>query len=442
MPRKWTYAQYLSTSLFLLTLLVSTDIFSQWGWYNRVQIRDDGVAMGGVGLSFIDDETFFVFNLRTELAIGQFGVGLDVPLRFNTDNGELRDQDWNSAYDYFRIVRYLRYGQKRRTPIYARIGTVDAARLGHGFIMNYYTNEVRYDDRKIGSEFDLKFDRWGIETIVSNYDDIEIIGGRAYIKPLKRVASVGLLRRLTFGATLAGDADPDGVGATNDDVTVAGLDIEFPLFATGPFFSLLYADHAKIFNFGSGQAVGLEFGLWKLAGSVTLRAKLERRFLGRRFLPSYFDPFYEIQRFQNTPGGPVRKTDLLQRRTTREQGIYGELFGDIFRMVKLLGTFERLDGQANSGRLHLAALLSPSVGPFQARALYDKSGIDDFADTFTLNDRSILRAGLGYQINAYLYLFTDYIWSFAINGKTGQLETQRRIEPQLSLVLPLNFGAR
>jgi len=442
MLRKGICAFRFSISFLIFLFLLSTDVHSQWGWQNRVRIRKDGIAMGGVGMSFIDGESFFVFNLRTEVAVGQFGIGLDVPLRFNTQSGELRDQDWNTTYDYFRVIRYLRYGQKRRTPVYARIGTLDGARLGHGFIMNYYTNEAQYDDRKIGSEFDLKFDGWGVETVVSNYDQVEIMGGRVYVKPLKRVKSVGILKGLSFGATLVGDADPDGTGATNDDVTIAGLDVELPLLRAGPFFSSIYADYAKIFNYGAGQAVGLQIGIWKLGGLLTLQAKLERRFLGKQFLPSYFDPFYEVQRFQMTAAGPSRKTDFLLQRTSREQGIYGELFGDIFKTVKLLGTFERIDGQPNSGRLHLAALLSPAVGPFRARALYDKFAINDFTDTFTLNNRSILRAGIGYQINAYLYLFTDYIWTFAVDPNTGLLETQRRIEPQLSFVLPLNFGVR
>ncbi len=119
-------------SLILLAIFSVAPAFGQWDWYNRVTFTDDGVMMGGLGMAFIDDETFFVFNLRAELALGQFGVGSDVPLRFNTENGELRDADWNSTYDYFRILRYIRYGTKCRTPVYARLGTLSTAKLGHG----------------------------------------------------------------------------------------------------------------------------------------------------------------------------------------------------------------------------------------------------------------------------------------------------------------------
>ncbi|HEX9654701.1 MAG TPA: hypothetical protein VGA99_13410, partial [bacterium] len=146
--------------------------------------------------------------------------------------------------------------------------------------------------------------------------------------------------------------------------------------------------------------------------------------------------------FQPTSPIPIRKTDQLVARTTSEQGIYGELLGDFLNFIRILGTYERIDGQANSGRLHAAALLSRSVARFSARAIYDKAGVQDLADAFTLNDRSIARAGLGYQIHPFIYLFMDYIWTFERNAATGQLESQRRVEPQLSFVMPLNFGGK
>ncbi|MFQ5649362.1 MAG: hypothetical protein ACE5IY_05425 [bacterium] len=424
----------------VLHLMPTVPAHAQWNWNSRASVRDDGIFMGGAGLAFIGDESFYVVNLRTELTLGQWGLGVDIPLRFNTSSGELRDEDWDTTYDYVRVLRYLRYGTKRRTPVYGRLGTLDGARLGHGFIMNYYTNEAEYDNRKIGSEFDLKFKQWGVETVVSNYDRLEIIGGRAYVLPLREMASALLFRKLTFGATLVTDRDPDETGATDDDVTIAGVDVELPLLNTGPFFSSLYAEHAKIFDFGSGSAVGVELGLWRLGGLLSLQAKLERRFLGKEFFPTYFDPFYEVEKFRISDSVAVRKTDLLALRTTSERGVYGEFFAYFLNIVKMIGTFERVDGHADSGRLHVAALLSKSLPRISARAVYDKTGIEDFSDAFTLNERSILRAGLGYQINAYLYLFTDYIWTFRRNEITGELETQRRVEPQLTFVLPLNFG--
>ena len=40
--------------------------------------QQGGMFMGGMGLSVIDDQTYFSINLRPELAFGKFGVGLNV----------------------------------------------------------------------------------------------------------------------------------------------------------------------------------------------------------------------------------------------------------------------------------------------------------------------------------------------------------------------------
>ena len=145
--------------------------------------QEGGLLMGGVGVTTIDDKTFFSINFRPELAFGKIGIGLNVNLLYNTGSGELRHEDWDEGYDYFRIIRYLRWGHKW-DPVYARVGTLDAARLGHGFIVNYYTNEASYDNRKIGLAFDLDFGRFGFETITSNLGRAELIAGRGYYRPL------------------------------------------------------------------------------------------------------------------------------------------------------------------------------------------------------------------------------------------------------------------
>ena len=115
---------------------------------------EGGMLYGGIGVSVIDDQTFFSIQARPEVAFGKVGIGLNLNLLFNAETGEIRKEDWDTGYDYFRLLRYVRYGHKW-DPVYARVGTLDVARLGHGFILNYYTNEASVDMRKIGLAFDL-----------------------------------------------------------------------------------------------------------------------------------------------------------------------------------------------------------------------------------------------------------------------------------------------
>ena len=429
----------------MLVLVLST--------HSRAQLADGGLGymgqegglvMGGLGVSVIDDQTYFTINLRPELAFGKFGVGLNINLLYNTQTGHIRSKDWDTGYDYFRLIRYLRYGHKW-DPVYARIGTLDAARLGHGFIMNYYTNEANYDERKIGLAFDLDFGRFGFETVTSNLGRAEIIGARVYYRPLRGVVPVPIIKNIAFGATYVQDFDPDSWSGTDDGVGGYGLDVELPLIKTSIFNSMIYYDWAQLAGysstegesrtFGQGRAFGIMASLGNLLGLIDISAKLERRWLGEEFMPSFFDPFYEIYRFQIQDGVELHKTDALIG-LGETKGIFGELYGGLLgNKVRLLGMFTRLDEQKESGALHLAADAPDAIPTIAFHATYDKIGIEMVEDVFTLDNRSVARVGVGYKIKPYLILYMDYIWTFVETEPGSRIyKPQERIEPKLVFV--------
>lgn len=405
--------------------------------------QEGGLMMGGVGMAVIDEEggkeTYFTLNFRPELAFGKLGLGLNVNLLFNAENGDIREQDWDQSYDYFRIIRYIRWGQKF-DPVYARVGTLDAARLGHGFIVNYYTNEASYDNRKIGLAFDMDFGKFGFETITSNLGRSELIAGRAYFRPLTGVVDIPIIKNFAMGASYARDFDPDASTDSDDAASVIGLDAELPLLKTGVLNSMLYYDWAQISGFssidnasntyGSGQAVGVMVTLGNLAGLLDLSAKLERRWLGKEFEPSFFNAFYEVQRYQSTG---MHKIDYIKSITDDTKGVFGELMGNVLgNKLRLLGMFSRLDDTKNSGILHFAADAPDAIPTIAAHATYDKMGIETAEDVFTLDNRSVARVGLGYKIKPYLILYMDYIWTYVETSPNSQeYKPQERIEPKL-----------
>ncbi len=407
---------------------------------------EGGMLYGGLGLTMIDDQTYFAINFRPEVAFGKLGVGLNVNLLYNTKTGGIRSKDWDSSYDYFRLIRYLRWGQKW-DPLYARVGTLDAARLGHGFIVNYYTNEASYDERKIGLAFDVDMGTFGFETVTSNLGRAELIGGRGYYRPLFNLVEIPFIKHLAVGASFARDFDPDEWTGTDDGVSVYGFDVELPVIKSQIFNTTLYADWAQIQGysaledesrtFGSGQAAGIMASLGNLAGMIDISAKLERRWLGKEFAASFFDPFYEVQRYQvmvdDTVVTAMRKTDMLLGLTEETRGVFGELYGSLLgNKVRLLGMFTRLDDQKESGIMHIGADAPDAVPGVAAHAMYDKYGIESLGDAFTIDDRSIARVGLGYKIKPYLILYMDYIWTY-VETEPGskQYKTQERVEPKL-----------
>ncbi len=413
--------------------IISLPLFAQ----QTNPFGNSGTFIGGIGMTSIDDESYFTINLRPDLALGKFGVGLNVNLLYNTKSGAIRGEDWNESYDWARLIRYVRYGHKR-DQFYGRVGTLDAARLGHGLIMNYYTNEASYDKRKIGLEFDVDFGVAGFETVTNNMGRFEVFGARAYARPLQQAIDIPLVKDLTFGATYVTDVDPDSRRDHEDGIHASGLDVELPLIRLPMLNTFTYFDWAKIGDYGSGVAFGVEANLKVIAGVAEVSAKLERRLLGKEFLPSYFDAFYEIERYQIVGVDTLWKDQRLAAIQDETKGIFGELAGHILNTIRLVGNFQRLDQTKNSGVLHIAADSGDKIPVLALQANYDKMGIETLNDAFTLDDRSIARIGLGYKVKPYLMLFMDYIHTFKFDETQNKYKAQKRFSPRVAFVY--NFG--
>lgn len=398
--------------------------------------KQQGLLEGGLGFTAIDEESYFTIGFRPEITLGKFGLRLDLRFLYNTKTGHIRSKDWDSGYDYSRIIRYIRYGYKG-DPFYTKIGTFDAVRLGHGFIMNYYTNEANYDERKIGLILDLDLGSYGFESMTSNLGRLEILGLRAYWRPLRKVMNIPLIKNITFGGSFVTDIDQDSYRDTKDGITVWGLDAELPLIDSRLFRSFLYADLAKIVDYGSGAVTGIGAELRLPAGILSLQAKLERRFLGEKFISSYFDAFYEVDRYSPVRG---RKEVQLLGVTESQRGIYGELYARILGQIDLIGAFQRVEDQRESGVLHLQALAPKALPGLAFYAAYDKRGIETIEDIRTLDARSVARAGVGYKIRPYLILYMDYIWSFVYDEEKRQYKPQERVEPRLAFSYSFNLG--
>ncbi len=423
--------------------------------FGFAQISDGGLAYmgsssnvfyGGIGLTTIASETgsntYFNIHLRPEFSFGKLGVGLNVNLLFNTQTGELRKEDWNKPEAWLQQIRYVRWGRKF-DPLYIRAGTLDAARLGHGSIVNYYSNAASWDNRKFGGAFDLDLGVFGFESLTSNFARAELVAGRAYVRPLKVMMPVPILRNLSIGATYAQDFDPDGVVESKDGVSVYGADVELPLFKNSTFGLYFYYDWAQIYGyshvedqtrtFGVGQFAGVAADIGSLLGLAEFHAKFERRWMGKEFLPAYFDAFYEVQRYQEGGG---RKTDMLLGVTEETRGWFGEFWGKVLDdRIRLIGMYSFLDNVSESGALHFE-LDAPDLIPVLAvHGTYDKVGINTIGDVFTLDNRSIARVGAGYKINPFMIMYLDYIWTFEETFPGSNVfQPQERFEPKLVLV--------
>lgn len=441
--------------IFILFLTFSFQLFAQFYDYPR---PDEGYIKGGLGLIWIDGKPYYQVSFRPEISFANFGVGLDLNLNFDSE-GKLRTQEFNETSDYLSIIRYIRYGLKN-DPVFIKLGALDYYTLGHGTIMQYYNNSPTYDARRIGLVTDIDFGKLGFESIYSNFGEAGVIGMRGYVRPLQfsTAGDIPIIGNLEFGASYVTDFNKyarvdsgyfDQLGnfrivIDGGALSIVGVDIGLPLIKSSITTITLYLDYNKIINFGSGVATGIKFDFEGL-GLLSVSAKLERQFNNGKYLPSYFNSLYEIERFQSDSLTDSYKAKSLQLSEIKDNtnGFYGSLFVRVLNMFDIYGGYQRLDKNPKSGVLNLRTAIEPEGASFVLRAGYDKINIQDEKDLFKLDDRSYLFTEVGYKPAPYLLVSIVYNWTFAPildnDDNIVGYQPQKRIEPRVSFIYPFSF---
>jgi hypothetical protein len=193
---------------------------------------------------------------------------------------------------------------------------------------------------------------FGFESMTSNLARLEVVGGRGYIRPLYK-SGIPIVKNLAFGGTYVTDTDPDGNRSTKDAVAEYGADVELPIINWPFLWAGVYADYAKIKDYGSGKAAGASIQLKNLLGLLNMELRLERRLLGKHFVAGYFDAFYEIYRYLPQGSTDKPKIQTLADINEETKGVFGTLYGKILGTVEVIGSFQHLDARPNSCILHV-----------------------------------------------------------------------------------------
>jgi hypothetical protein len=398
--------------------------------------RSSGYVPMGFGATFIDGEAYYLVCIAPEVAFGQLGIGLDLNLRFNTQ-GKLRMGDYAKFEDYLRIVRYVRWAQKG-DPFYVRIGQLDYSLLGHGSIIYDYRNSASYDLRRTGIEFDLNFEKYGLETIYSDITGRGLLGLRGYVRPLKflGIPKIPVINNFEVGATYARDlnqyADFTHIDSSRAGLSIYGFDVGLPIISYSFLKSTLYYDFAQIANYGHGSTIGINMNFSGM-GILNMRGKYEYRINGANYIPAYFNAFYEHDRFNFL--NRLSKSDTLWQ-VAANRGYFGELIVSIFNTFYIIAGYQASYDVKDQGILH-AELQLPQVAGIVVRGMFDKARI---GRVFILDDNSILGAEIGYKPVKYLLVSTLYQRTFSNRNPDGSLrpggsfEKQDRVEPKISFV--------
>jgi hypothetical protein len=359
--------------------------------------------------------TWQTLSLNPDFAVGKFGIGLDITLHYRFTGGEgnefeVRRKDWVPSEEftflelYLPMFRYVRWGM-RGEPLYVKLGSIDDATLGNGFIMGNYANTLFLPEQRIfGLAFDLdgrlfNFPYVGFQSFFGNLAHIDVIAGRLFVRPLSWL-SVPIIKNLELGGTFATDRDPyyhvQAEGPEDAAVSVFGADFRLPILTNAAVSLTTFGDIA-FENENTGGMLG--FG-GRLFGFLPYVAQL--RFLGDNFLPAYFGPTYDVYR--------VEQYEVATSEDVVMDGTVGWFASTGFSILEdrlalnigMDGPFMAAEDREEDNWTHwphLRGVLIVGEGllpGFYLNASYDKKNIQSFADLVDPTD-AVIGAAINYK---------------------------------------------
>jgi len=432
------------------------------------------------GVSVIDGQQYVGTRLRPDISIGKFGIGLDLPILFNLETGDFRNEEFARGVGVLRLIRYARHGRKKRDPFFLKVGDLTGSHLGYGLLLNNYTNETSFERRKIGISTDLLIAKVvGIEAIYSdvNPQSFNLLALRPYVRPFGR-SKMPIVRTLELGGSYISDRDDrlqrqvvseeaeqgqqnvdnvfvdDGFAAWGADLGITFLNVPF-VRITGAiqYAKLLKSDSDTLnryfegqvtsgavtqgplldgYQAGDGLSIGLSAHLNFLADIFEMDARIERLWYSEHFIPQFFSAVYELNKDR-------RIRALGQASGT--QGIYGVLSASIIDKIRISGGLLMPDqiSETSPALVQVNAEAHELFDKIFLAGSYIKGDLTTLEDAFTLDERSLVRVRAAYKVYKFLQIGADYYWSF-LKNTDGTYRPAHYFMPYFGLNIPLNFG--
>jgi hypothetical protein len=387
------------------------------------------------GSIVIGGKTWTRISARPEIVVWKIGIGLDIELLID-ENNNIRKEDWDDWGDVPRKIMFVRYGSKDDR-FYGRIGSISNAVLGHGFIVDNYSNAVQYPEiKRIGLDIGINTDLFELELLLADLtgydkivddenqkpdliydpttqrwqikpktkvikDQVKFGGVRFAICPLSKI-NIPVIKSIKLGATLCADLN---VPSQKEEkkVVVYGADVELPIFKN----LLFYGDFAMFKDYGKG----LVFPGLELRFLSNGRFKLEYRNIDGNFIPGYFDSPYNIQR-------STKLSFLESAKAESKKGWFSSLTYTLLNLANLKATFEEYSGE-NNGKFKAEISIVKGFIPQISEALvsYQRVGFD-LKDFYRFKDENaLIEAKLAYQVSGPMEVVLIYRQHFDTEGK-------------------------
>jgi hypothetical protein len=204
---------------------------------------------GTLGSLAVDNVFYNRWVFIPEYRREKLGVGLYIPAIFAPDKGLFdfnaweNHDEWNftdfedALHDLLIKIYYVSWGSMS-DPLYFKLGNIDNFFLGHGFIVDNYSNMLYFpEELNTGFQFNVDGDWVGIETIVPRISSLQTFAGRLYFRPLGKkvpfaIGATGFYDK-PKPSRIGWPVGPLGAQTQNSDqlpqILVFGLDAEFPI---------------------------------------------------------------------------------------------------------------------------------------------------------------------------------------------------------------------
>jgi hypothetical protein len=364
-------------------------------------------------------------GLYPQFSYGNWRFGLDITFEFD-GNFNFRDLDddgradnWTTFSDYVYKLQYVEYGRQGE-PIHGLIGEFDSYDLGRGMLMEGFNNNLFYPyilQRGLLFDFDgaaVSFPYMDVHTFVNDVLDWDVIGARILVMPLAGSAGPAI-RNFQLGVAAVVDVDPKQEYTSRDTrpprdnpsgetVSSFGLDARLPFIEDETTDLTAFMEWATITEKGNGISLGIDYryAWFTLHGQV--------RYMGRQFVPHYFDSFYWVERPFKYDGLDSISSDY-----------FGYLAGadiDILEVVSLSFSWEDgliagIDPRIRTGIM----LVDDAFKKIGFHLTYDKKGITSFKDFADLNG-SIFEMLFEYRATDFASIVFIQAQTFAPTGKS------------------------
>jgi len=403
----------------------------------------------------IGGENYAGARFQPELNLGKVGVGFDLPIYFNIESGELYSDEFKNGSGILRLISYVRYGRKKKDPVFIKIGQLRGESIGYGSLLNNYNNSPSFEKRKVGISYDFRIKKVvGIEGLYSdfNLESFNLFAIRPYVRPFG-ASGIPVLKTLDFGFSYISDKDRtnrfgDDTGKNellSDGMKAYGFDMGIT-FINSNFINLTGYTHfsklAKIksdslaryhqaippaqgYGAGKGMGIGVNANMNVVGNFFRLNSRIERLWYTDNYLPQFFDAHYEINKDAKIAALGDAKN---------KQGIYGSLTASLMDKVLVGGNLLLPDNvsEETPATMQLNLKTKDLFDKIIIEGYYTKANLVDFGDAFEFDDNSLALIRFAYKISPIIATGIDYKWTWN-KQDDGSFKADNSVVPYVAL---------